>query len=729
MSREVVISTLAERARIDTHAKSFIGPNGKIQYQPRKGEITQEDIANHLKDGPYLGVYFVAPGESTCKIAALDLDDKKGECGPEGMRNTAFALYNSLGDRGLRPTLERSGSGKGYHIWMMFREPQQAGRVRSFLTNILEEAGYEEGTGGVSKKQIEIFPRQAHVKEGEYGNLMALPYNRKSALLTSKFDDVHESVLSRFPEKICQGVPELPNKEKKQKKEKKARKTSEKEVRLDLQEVSACLEHVVNDDLDYDDWLHIIYAVHDATDGSSDGYEIALKWSQSSDKHDQKEFDNAWSHTKDRGDGGVTWKTLAKMARENGWVRFKNLIQDIVYVVGQDQYASIESDWMLSDGPLDKKFAHLMKDVSKYLVASDQLLKPEELTFYPGQPRVITDKGRLCLNRWMDPRLQSRAGSPAPFLEHMERLIPNDMERNHVLDFLAFLVQRPGEKILHVPVIQGVQGCGKSFLGTAMRPILGSKYVKELPNSALKSEFNGYMANVTLLLVEELMVRNRIEMLNNLKTSITEEEVHINEKHVKGYYTPNRVNFLAFTNHKDSLILEPGDRRYFVVFSPLEPAALPRGYFERLWSWTAEHPGILKGYLESRDLANFSHKDPPPMTDAKQELLQLSKSNNQLVVEAIIKNEAAHPMMTRDVVDVQTIKVAARSNNEFIEDRDIVRVLSSMGCRRVGDTVWVVRNHEIWEKKDQAACMEEYRRKVTIPGGSNVQAFSDVIAF
>jgi sugar phosphate isomerase/epimerase len=53
-------------------------------------------------------------------------------------------------------------------------------------------------------------------------------------------------------------------------------------------------------------------------------------------------------------------------------------------------------------------------------------------------------------NRWRDARPAVASGADAsPWLDHVERMIPDDVERKHVLDVMAFKVQHPNIKINH----------------------------------------------------------------------------------------------------------------------------------------------------------------------------------------------------------------------------------------------------------------------------------------
>lgn len=79
------------------------------------------------------------------------------------------------------------------------------------------------------------------------------------------------------------------------------------------------LRYVDNDNLDYDEWLQIGMAVHDATNGG--GYEIWEEWSARSTKHDDSTTLFKWGSFGNGSGSHVTAGTIFKLASDNGWVR------------------------------------------------------------------------------------------------------------------------------------------------------------------------------------------------------------------------------------------------------------------------------------------------------------------------------------------------------------------------------------------------------------------------
>jgi len=217
--RAVVLKQIIERARHSAFAihtgKNYAPARHKTQPsnppeygRTKDGEWYQKKrllelenglavalIAKHLAGEARLGVYFHEPDATTIRVAVLDFDDKSGEVG-DGVWEKTAKVAASLREAGMNPVAERSGGGKGTHLWLLWDEPQEGKDVRAMLQSVLEEHGLREGTKGLSEGTVEIFPKQDYLRlvvakdadgtprpTGAYGNLCALPFNRQSALL------------------------------------------------------------------------------------------------------------------------------------------------------------------------------------------------------------------------------------------------------------------------------------------------------------------------------------------------------------------------------------------------------------------------------------------------------------------------------------------------------------------------------------------------------------------
>lgn len=115
------------------------------------------------------GVYPLQPDE-TCWFVAVDFD--KG-----GWRDDAAACLESCRRLGLPAALERSRSGSGAHLWLLFEEPVPAALARRLGSHVLTETMERRPELGLDSYD-RLFPNQDTMPQGGFGNLIALPLQK-----------------------------------------------------------------------------------------------------------------------------------------------------------------------------------------------------------------------------------------------------------------------------------------------------------------------------------------------------------------------------------------------------------------------------------------------------------------------------------------------------------------------------------------------------------------------
>jgi hypothetical protein len=133
----------------------------------------------------------------------------------------------------------------------------------------------------------------------------------------------------------------------------------------------------------------------------------------------------------------------------------------------------------------------------------------ERIEFLPGQPEVTHDAdGCRVLNLWKPPpwTANGHASEPAFFLEHVKYIFDDDQTAiEHVLNFLAHIVQRPQERIAHALLITSeAKGIGKSTLGTIVRRLVGEQNSRVAQTKDLKSSFDGWLMGKLVVHVDEI---------------------------------------------------------------------------------------------------------------------------------------------------------------------------------------------------------------------------------
>jgi superfamily II DNA or RNA helicase/very-short-patch-repair endonuclease len=96
----------------------------------------------------------------------------------EGWREDARAFWETCRRLKVPAALERSRSGNGAHIWIFFNEATPASLVRKLGSHILTETMESRPDIGLSSYD-RFFPNQDTLPKGGFGNLIALPLQRR----------------------------------------------------------------------------------------------------------------------------------------------------------------------------------------------------------------------------------------------------------------------------------------------------------------------------------------------------------------------------------------------------------------------------------------------------------------------------------------------------------------------------------------------------------------------
>ena len=128
------------------------------------------------------------------------------------------------------------------------------------------------------------------------------------------------------------------------------------------------------------------------------------------------------------------------------------------------------------------------------------ILVAERIEFLPGKEEITHDSDECrVLNLWRPPPWKDEGGrEPDPFLRHLDYLFGRDAGAvNHVLDYLAHLIQRPDERIGHALLITSeAKGIGKSTFGKSCAASSASRtVVSHRPRTSRASSTAGSRAS------------------------------------------------------------------------------------------------------------------------------------------------------------------------------------------------------------------------------------------
>jgi putative DNA primase/helicase len=139
----------------------------------------------------------------------------------------------------------------------------------------------------------------------------------------------------------------------------------------------------------------------------------------------------------------------------------------------------------------------------------------------------------------------------------------------------------------------------------------------------LEDKFNDWLSAKILIVGNEVVARQDLfHSKNILKWVITEDEIPIRAMQQAVRWEKNHAAVVFLSNEQMPLVLEDGDRRYLVVYTPLADES---GLYQRVRDFI-ENDGASKWlhYLLTYDLGDFNEHTKPLMTQAKADLIDLS---------------------------------------------------------------------------------------------------------
>jgi predicted P-loop ATPase len=317
MNNEILVAALAPIVSRVVTSHCWVKRDGKMSHTRKP--LTDARLAHHCNGGPAYGAAQIEPGASTTLIACLDLDSHQGGTPWPEMQAVALDIMVAMGNFGMRPIPFRSSGGSGMHIYLLWDAPQDAYSVRYGLRTVLEMCGLRSGVGGVSRGEVEIFPKQNSVPADGFGNMFVLPLAGASVPLDPfELDDMPKEYAAEMEWPVSQRCPVV-------EREQPVAPTVG-EVSVEFAHLRAALDAIPNSgdaELDYEEWRNVMFALHHATSGSDDGLALAHEFSARSSKY-APDFLNerVWPHIKQAHDGergAITARTILKMAREHGW--------------------------------------------------------------------------------------------------------------------------------------------------------------------------------------------------------------------------------------------------------------------------------------------------------------------------------------------------------------------------------------------------------------------------
>lgn len=290
----------------------------------------------------------------------------------------------------------------------------------------------------------------------------------------------------------------------------------------------------------------------------------------------------------------------------------------------------------IDTGKLDKWGAPLIKEVpvTGAWLASRDRRSADVVAWVPGAGEFCrsperAQAGDRAFNLWTPPTVfdpppnwQDRV---QPFVQHLAYLVPIEAERIRFTQWLAHIVQHPGE-LPHTAYLMFTPktGTGRGTLASILTRVLRGYVAANVSAETLFGAYNGRLSMKLLATVDEVREgnsRERWTKAEQLKSKVTEEYRHLNPKYGAQSVEKNCCRWLMFSNHPDALPFDNSDRRIIVIENPSECASAD--WYARLHD-DMDDPAFIASvqhYLATLPLHGFNPHEHAPMSAAKAKAL------------------------------------------------------------------------------------------------------------
>lgn len=318
----------------------------------------------------------------------------------------------------------------------------------------------------------------------------------------------------------------------------------------------------------------------------------------------------------------------------------------------------------------------------------------DTVCFKPDRPpgELIKTQGRTAVNIWWPAEVDRKVGDASPFLNHLRKVLPDERDREILLSYMSACVQHKGKKFPWMPVLQGVQGNGKTLFSLCVAQAVGTRYAFWPKVKSLESTFNKWLGQTLFVGIEELYsLEHQDQVLSNLFTMITGDMgIQIEGKGTDAISAEICCNLMATTNHRDAVRKTLEARRFAMFYTPHQTRAdiirdgMGGDYFPKLYNWLKKEGGfaIVSELLHTRPIepefnpAGDMHRAPDTST-TNLAIVETRGGIEQQIIEAVDQGSTGFMGGWVSSFFLDQLLVSLRQNRITLERRK--RLMADLG--------------------------------------------------
>jgi len=376
----------------------------------------------------------------------------------------------------------------------------------------------------------------------------------------------------------------------------------------------------------------------------------------------------------------------------------------LIYGAGGTMYDHQEASLIPKSDVLDICVDHAWREWKLHPERS--VVRLSEVGFDPTER-----DGHIVCNLWGGWPTTPKAGQCETLLSLLRHLCSGEEKGNDaiyqwVLKWLAYPIQHQGAKMRTALIFHGPQGAGKNLFFEAYAAIFG-KYARIIGQAEIDDKFNDWASGKLFMIADEVVARQELfHIKNKIKALITGETIRINPKNVAAHDERNHVNLVFLSNEKQPLVLEQDDRRFAVIWTPHK---LGENYYSDVAEEVA-NGGIeaLHDYLLHLDLGDFNEHSKPPMTQSKEDLININLESSERFMREWLGGELDLPVCPVLSEDLYSAYKKWCDRNGVVRPRELNQLIGGIvkmaGWKREKPRIWDNLNFSGQQKQRAVMC-------------------------
>lgn len=227
--------------------------------------------------------------------------------------------------------------------------------------------------------------------------------------------------------------------------------------------------------------------------------------------------------------------------------------------------------------------------------------------------------------------------------EHLEYLIPDAVMLERFRQWLAHIIQKPGElPATAFCMIAETHGIGRNWMASVLVRVLRGYVRASLSlDQFFGKQFNGTISQKLLAVVDEVherQSRDRYETANRLRQMITAEHNEINHKYGGNFIEYNCLRWLFFSNYLDALPVGDKDRRIEFIENPKQCRSYT--YYGKLFNALKDPSFIasVRHRLGTTDISGFDPGKHAMKTEFRAAAITASQSGLERLIQGYLEH-------------------------------------------------------------------------------------------